>query len=262
MSILKAAAGMSLVLCAFSAHAQHIAGHVLYVAGDAARTAPDGSTRPLAQGDAVFEGDLLRTGPRTHLQVAMRDQAFLGLRPDTELRLRRYGEDHALLEIVKGTLRSITGTFGQRNRAHYRIEGQHVILGIRGTDHEAAQRDEGFYDRVSEGGTYLQQPKGRLDLSPGQTGFAPRGPDGVPTLLPSTPQFLLSSAPTAALPSGPPPRDRSPLDLKLPDLPPQARFDTPPVFGPLESPGATVTGAGVGARPTVLPPRRNGKARN
>lgn len=249
-------------------HAQDKAGQVLFVSGGAERVAASGTVSPLGQGDPVFEGDLLRTAPGGHVQLQMRDEGLLALRPATELRLKRYSDGRAVLEIVKGTLRSITGVFGRRDRARYRLEGRNVVLGIRGTDHEATQRDEGFYDRVTEGGTYLSQEKGRVDVAPGRTGFAPARADGTPTLLPRTPEFMFASLPPAAKHAGPAPRERAPIDLRLPALPEAARFDAPPVGGPLEHPGTEVTGTGLGARPTIVlpdvarPPRANGKGRN
>ena len=261
----KLALALALALIATGAHAQDKAGQVLFTSGKVERVAASGAVAPLAGGDAVYEGDLLRTAPGAHVQLSMRDEGFLALRPGTELRLKRYGDGRAVLEIVKGTLRSITGSFGRRDRAHYRLEGREVVLGIRGTDHEATQRDEGFYDRVIEGGTYLAQEKGRIEVAPGQTGFAPARRDGVPSVLPRTPEFVLATLPPAAAHDGPAPRESAPLDRPLPQLPAAARFDTPPVGGPLEHPGATVTGTGVGARPSVVLPdvaRPGGKGRN
>lgn len=258
---------LALALVATGAHAQDKAGQVLFASGKVERVAASGAVAPLAGGDAVYEGDLLRTAPGAHVQLAMRDEGFLALRPGTELRLKRYGDGRAVLEIVKGTLRSITGSFGRRDRARYRLEGREVVLGIRGTDHEATQRDEGFYDRVIEGGTYLAQEKGRVEVGPGQTGFAPARRDGVPGVLPRTPEFVLATLPPAAAHAGPAPRESAPIDRRLPQLPAAARFDTPPVGGPLEHPGATVTGTGVGGPPTVVlpdvarPPQLNGKGR-
>lgn len=257
-----------LLLAATAAPAQEKAGQVLFAAGKVERVAPTGVASPLAKGDAVFEGDLLRTARGGHLQLQMRDDALLALRPGAELRLKAYSEDRAAFALVKGAFRSITGALGRRDKDAYRIEGHHVVLGIRGTDHEAAQRDDGLYDRVTEGGTYLAQARGKVDVAPGQTGFAPGHAGGVPTLLPATPEFLLAALPPAAAPTGPPPRERSPLDLQLPQLPAAARFDLPPVGGPLEHPGAQATGTGAGSRPALVlpdvsrPPRPGGKGRN
>ncbi len=257
-----------LMLAAAAAHPQGKAGQVLFAAGEVARVAPSGVASPLARGDAVFEGDLLRTGPGGHLQLQMRDDALLALRPGAELRLKAYSKERAALALVKGAFRSITGAIGRGDKDAYGIEGHHVVLGIRGTDHEAAQRDDGFYDRVTEGGTYLAQDKGKVDVAPGQTGFAPRHAGGIPTVLKGTPGFLLASVPAAAGRSGPPPRADSALDARLPELPAAARFDVPPVGGPADRPGARVIGAGEGSRPTVVLPdparasRPNGKGRN
>jgi hypothetical protein len=259
----NATVGAALALVCLGAHGQEITGRVLFASGESLRIAAGGKALPLRRGDAVYQGDTLRTGPQAHLQLRMRDDAFLALRPQSELSVEAYGE-RAALTLLKGALRSITGSIGERNRDHYLLKGHQVVLGIRGTDHEAFARDEGFYDRVSEGGTYLQTAKGRADIAPGQTGYAP--PGGVPVVLPSTPEFALALvSPPSAVHSGPPPREHAAMDLRLPE---PAAFDAPPLGGPLERPGAELTGTGVGARPTVVlpdiarPPRAAGKGRN
>jgi len=212
-----------LTLVAASAHAQDKAGEVLFAFGKAERIAADGVARPLSQGDSLHEGDLLRTGPDSHLQARMIDRALIALRPGTELRLESYrfpgregGAERAFFELMDGAFRSITGAIGHGNREHYRIKSHRTVLGIRGTDHETffvgGRAAAGTYNRVSLGGTYLQTRSGRIDLEPGQTGFAALELEAVPVLLPRTPEFMLAALPPAARDSGPPVREGVPAD--------------------------------------------------
>jgi hypothetical protein len=63
MSKLRFAAilGACLIAVPGVARSQDPAGHALWVFGQVERVAADGSARPLAKGDAVFEGDVIRS---------------------------------------------------------------------------------------------------------------------------------------------------------------------------------------------------------
>jgi hypothetical protein len=219
----------ALAACVSIAHAQERAGQVVFALGEAQRITPQGKVTALARGDAVFEGDTVRTGADSHVQLRMVDEGRIAVRPDSELRVKRYREELAFLELVRGAFRSLTGKIGLYDKARYRIESSRVVLGIRGTDHETHLRvsgaDAGTYNRVSAGGTYLQTPQGRVDLEAGQSGFAPLGAEGAPVLLPATPAFMLASLPPARPNSGPALREGSPGDeqrLQMPEPPPRA----------------------------------------
>jgi hypothetical protein len=209
-------AALALALCAAGAQAQETAGRVIFALGDAQRIAPAGGPAPLLRGDAVLEGDLVRTGADSHLQLLMSDGARIALRPGSELRVKSYRDELALFELVRGAFRSITGAIGRRDRERYRVESSRVVLGIRGTDHETLLRTAGegagTYNRVSAGGTYLQTLEGRVDLDPGETGFASLAPGKAPVRLPGTPGFMLAKLPPAGEASGPALRDAPDFD--------------------------------------------------
>jgi ferric-dicitrate binding protein FerR (iron transport regulator) len=207
---------LALALCAASVQAQERAGRVIFALGDAQRIALEGGAAPLSRGDAVLEGELIRTGAGSHLQLLMSDGARIALRPESELRVKSYRDELALVELMRGAFRSITGVIGRRDKERYRVESSRVVLGIRGTDHEmllrTAGEDAGTYNRVSAGGTYLQTPEGRVDLDPGEAGFAPLAPGKAPVRLANTPAFMLAKLPPAGEASGPALRDAAAFD--------------------------------------------------
>jgi ferric-dicitrate binding protein FerR (iron transport regulator) len=209
-------AALALALCAGGVQAQETAGRVIFALGDAQRIAPEGGAAALSRGDAVLEGDLIRTGAGSHLQVLMSDGGRIALRPGSELRVKSYRDELALVELMRGAFRSITGAIGRRDRERYRIESSRVVLGIRGTDHETLLRTAGegagTYNRVSAGGTYLQTPEGRVDLDPGEAGFAPLAPGKAPVRLERTPTFMLAKPVPAGEASGPALRDAAAFD--------------------------------------------------
>jgi hypothetical protein len=178
---------------------QRPAGHALWVFGQVERVGADQAVRPLAKGDAVFEGDTIRSGPGSQAQLVMSDQALIAIRAQSSLKLDAYsyGEgsaERAVIDLLKGGLRSVTGAIGRNNKENYRLKNDTHVIGIRGTDHEAFVTADGTFDRVSVGGTYLQSPAGRIDLGPGEVGFASRVPEAAPMRLERTPEFMQVAA--------------------------------------------------------------------
>jgi hypothetical protein len=201
VSALAAASALTL---SPGALAQDAAGKVLWVKGPVERISADGAVRPLAKGESVVEGDVVRTGAGGQVQLMMKDEALLALRPQSSLRIAHFqyqgredGSERATIDLLKGGLRSITGAIGRTNKDNLKLRTDTVLVGVRGTDHEThfipAGNEAGTYDRVTMGGTYLQNGEGRVDLDPGQSGFAPRA-GASPSRLPATPAFMQLAA--------------------------------------------------------------------
>ena len=226
--IVGAGAGMD------EARAEQPAGRVLWTFGHVERVGSDGVAKPLAQGGLIFEGDLIRAARDSHAQLVMSDDALIALRPDTSLQLKRYayagredGGERAVLELIKGGLRSVTGAIGRTHKEHYLLRsGQHVV-GIRGTDHETFATPAGTYNRVTLGGTYLQSAAGRVELAPGETGFIALAPGSAPSRLHTTPDFMHLAAVTSGN-TGPRVRDAAAADAaRLEKAAPAARPNAP-----------------------------------
>jgi hypothetical protein len=200
--------GSILALFASSVQAQQLAllapaqpapaaGSVLFVAGDAKAVNGQGVSRRLSRGDIVREGDTLVTGADSQLQLRMTDDALLSVRPESRLHLHMYsfaerGErgSHASMELVMGGLRSITGAIGRVEKQNYILRGGKSLIGVRGTDHETYVSDAGTYNRVTVGGTYLTDERGRVDLDAAETGFAPADGSEPPRRLERAPEFM------------------------------------------------------------------------
>jgi hypothetical protein len=181
-----------------SALAQQAAGQVLWLSGQVASIDGQGIARALAKGDPVRQGDMVRTGPDSHAQLLMNDQGLIALRPESSLRVAAYaydgrkdGSQRALLELLRGGMRSITGAIGLASKENYKLETETASIGIRGTDHETfVVPGSGTYNRVTLGGTYLQNPHGRVELAPGDIGFAAVLSGSAPAQLERTPTFM------------------------------------------------------------------------
>lgn len=149
--------GLVLVVPSF-AMASGPVGHVLLVAGEAARVDGEGNRQPLADKSPVFEGDTLETGAGSRLQVKMVDNALLVIQPKSRLVIRQYNYDAqnpsasaARLDLVKGRARSVTGDLGEANHDAFRLNTPIAAIGIRGTDFETSTTDELTRVRLNSG---------------------------------------------------------------------------------------------------------------
>jgi hypothetical protein len=178
------------------------AGTIDFTDGDVRVFDSTRTRRPaLKMGDTLNEGDSVVTGTDGELHLNMRDGGYLAIRPGTAMRITKYqanGDDNdiSVFGLLKGTLRSITGFIGKYNPRAYKIYTPTATIGVRGTDHETyviqpgdTTGDAGTYDKVNNGGTFIQTPQGRTEVSPNQAGFAGRG-GAKPRVLDKVPGFF------------------------------------------------------------------------
>ncbi len=161
----------------------------------------DGKTRLLAKGDAVCVGETLTTGTSGQVQIRMKDDAMVAVRPQTSLKIEKYvyvgnSQDGSLLALRHGALRMVTGRIGHAYPQNDLIRTPTATIGVRGTDHEAAVilpgNPEGYapgtYDRVNSGVTFIRTEKGEVDIHPAQVGYVGSAGE-LPALLPEVPGF-------------------------------------------------------------------------
>ncbi|MBI3067601.1 MAG: hypothetical protein HYY79_01555, partial [Betaproteobacteria bacterium] len=132
--------------------------------------------------------------------------------PDTDLKIDNYvykgvedGSERALMSLLKGGFRTITGIIGRANKQNYTVNTPTSTIGIRGTDHEPAfippvapglkppPSPPGTYDKVNLGIAFIRSPLGEVDIRQNQVGFA--APDKPPVLLPRVPDFFKATPP-------------------------------------------------------------------
>lgn len=204
--------GALLLALAGGAQASIDAGQVQFAIGDSRALGASGAERALSKGDTVYEGETVITGKNAAVQLRMVDKAIIAVRPNSRLQIdlyrfegKRDDSERAVLHLIKGAIRSITGLIGHTNKENYKIKTETANIGIRGTDHEpayllpsqAATGAPGSYDVVNSGGTYIATPWGRVDVSPNQAGFASSKPGSVPVLLDGVPGFMRAAPPMA-----------------------------------------------------------------
>ena len=178
------------------------AAKVVLVEGDVAAYSPTRQKRALAVGGTVSEGDSIVTGKDGELHLDMEDGGYMSVRPNTKMRFVKYqakGEDTdtAVFGLLEGSLRSVTGWIGKFNPAKYTVRTPNATVGIRGTDHEpfvipkgSSLGEPGTYDKVNEGGSFIQTPGGRADVAPNQAGFVPQEKGAKPRVLSEIPKHF------------------------------------------------------------------------
>jgi hypothetical protein len=98
----------------------------------------NGQRRAAVRGTEVNPGDLIIAGPDGMAQLSMIDQAKLSLRANSQLRIERYQRtaadtDGAVLNLVRGTLRTFTGLLTASNRDRFQMKTRVATVGIRGS---------------------------------------------------------------------------------------------------------------------------------
>ena len=118
-------------------------GQMIFVAGDVKVKNLAGQTRAATRGGSIDEGETIQTAPGASAQLRMVDNGFIAVRSDTELKFDKYqyrgredGSENALMSLVKGGFRTITGIIGRSNKTNYLVTTPSATIGIRGTDHE------------------------------------------------------------------------------------------------------------------------------
>lgn len=119
------------------------AGTVVAVSGTLMAAKQDGRLRVLAVNAAVDAGDTLQTDSTASARIRFADGGTVSLRPDSQLRIEDYrfadaepANDRAILALLKGGLRAVTGLIGKRSgAAAYSMRAPNATIGIRGTDY-------------------------------------------------------------------------------------------------------------------------------
>lgn len=116
-------------------------GRVLLATGEAVAVR-DKQIVKLAYGSAVQDGDVLRTGSASNLQVRFIDESMIAMRENSEIRIDEFrfsgkedGSERGYYSLLKGGLRKVTGLVGRTNHKNYNMKSIVGTIGIRGTDY-------------------------------------------------------------------------------------------------------------------------------
>ena len=123
-----------------SDNAQVKAGHIVVGSGRLLARAADGTERRLRRRAAVYAGDTIVVGKNAFAQIRFTDGGLFSLQPDSEFKVSEYRHQEqanengkVVFELLKGGLRTISGSIGKKNRENYQLKTPVSTIGIRGT---------------------------------------------------------------------------------------------------------------------------------
>jgi len=97
--------------------------------------------RLIARGVALHNGETLNTDSKGFAIIELEDGTRMTLRPNTTFKIEDVsqapGNENALLSLIRGGLRAITGSISKRNPNVFRINTTVATIGIRGTEFDA-----------------------------------------------------------------------------------------------------------------------------
>ncbi|MBB3195458.1 FecR family protein [Roseateles terrae] len=176
---------------------------VLFTTGEARVISAKGESRELKTGAQIDSGETVQTG-KGRVQLRMIDGALMALSEQTTLRLDDYrvattpgGEERGFMSLVRGTLRTISGSIGHPRQDDYRLDTPAGTIGIRGTEYTASLGGKGDLEvGVIGGRVAVCNDGGCVDVP---KGFAATTPSrSVKPAVAAKPLVLLTPTPTKA----------------------------------------------------------------
>ncbi|MEI7948903.1 MAG: hypothetical protein WCI66_01500 [Gammaproteobacteria bacterium] len=145
-------------------------GTVLAATGAVTARDAAGTVRNLVRKSEIFVHDTILVGADGFAQIKMADSAKIKFNPNTEFAFNEYSfdgnpdtPDTALMTMVKGGFRAISGSVGHGKGDDYRVDTPYASIGIRGTTHEALLDGGMLYTGVYEGGTTISNNQGSIN---------------------------------------------------------------------------------------------------
>ena len=139
-----------------SASAAATAGVAQFTVGEVNLRSADGKTDALLKGNNIESGQAIVTGTSGRAQVKFSDGGLISLQPNTEFKIASYvdqaspREDRFLVDLLRGSMRAITGLIGKRNRDNYKVTTQTATIGIRGSAFNAGYNPDGSLSVTTE----------------------------------------------------------------------------------------------------------------
>lgn len=111
-------------------------GEVTFLEGSATRAPVKGAKVGLKMKSTVEQGDLIRTGPKSRLEITLADKSVIRLGPSAKLRVDTAqftdeGRDFKATLLLGKVWSKVTGIFG--NDRSFEVRTERAVAGVRGT---------------------------------------------------------------------------------------------------------------------------------
>ena len=146
------------------AQASNRVGEITLVVGQLEIQRPGGVARNLAKGDAIEQGDVIKTSANGHLHIRFVDGALFSVRPNSVFTIHEFRFDPeqpsasvVRLTLDQGEVRSISGKAAQVAKDRFRLNTPLVAIGVKGTD---------FTTQAVQGSTRVIVNQGAIVMAP------------------------------------------------------------------------------------------------
>lgn len=171
------------------------AANVHFVSGYVAASAPGAADRQLAKGDDVLRRDRIETADNGRVQMRFTDGGLVSLMPNSTFTVEEYFHDGGpdddaslVFGLLKGGLRTVTGTIGRVQHDQYELKTPVATLGIRGTEYVAVLRPANTLRvHVGRGKVVISNDLGSLEVPEGHNAVVTQG--SAPELSDQGPQY-------------------------------------------------------------------------
>lgn len=211
-------------------------GKVIIFSGIIVAKSSSGKIRVLSRKSKVYNEDVITTEDNSYARIRFTDGSLLVLRPNSSISIDEYyfnknkpKEDKAVINLLEGGLRTITGLIGKRgDKDSYKTKTRHSSIGIRGTTYgvlicqgascaglsqSERPKQDGQYVNVSSGAIVIKNGTGTTSVKAGQFAFVPSSNSEV-SIIPKDPGRVRFIPPKATNSSRPASTDsQSPSDL-------------------------------------------------
>ncbi|MBI4808961.1 MAG: FecR domain-containing protein [Nitrosomonadales bacterium] len=118
-------------------------GRVMLIRGELLANELRGSSRKLALGAPVYEGDTLKSSDKSYAVVVFRDGGRITLQENSDFLIEKYkyekttSQESATLRLLRGGVRVVTGLIGRFKHENFNFGVGGATIGIRGTGFDA-----------------------------------------------------------------------------------------------------------------------------
>jgi len=148
---------------------------VAFVRGTVTATDQSINVPRLLQRDSrVDVGEVIDTGPKGLVQLVLPDNSMLYIKANSSVKLEAFHfspdepeQDTAVTEVLKGSMRALTGIVGKRSKDKVQYKTKVSTVGIRGTAIEIWQ--DGDAVTVDFGDVVVENEGGKVNLEEGQS---------------------------------------------------------------------------------------------
>ncbi|MFB9887870.1 FecR family protein [Balneatrix alpica] len=133
---------------------ENIIGKIIFHSGDVLlneKKIADKQTVSLSAGDTIATAD------NSYAQIEMLDKAIISIKPNSNFSFDSYSEAKIQLQLERGSIRSVTGQYGEKNKDIFELLTPIVSIGIRGTD---------FYVHTDNNKSKAYVASGGISLTP------------------------------------------------------------------------------------------------